>query len=190
MIAATTARLLAVAREAFAAEGFGAVSLDELAARAGMTRGAIHHHFGNKAGLFEAVLRQLEAEIGVELDRVAAEFKDPWEGFRRCAHVYLDLAVAPGRRRILFQDAPAVLGGRAYEILVDSGLSDIVESLRGMIEAGRIAAPDPVALAHVLNGAVVNLAFWVAEEADGRAAAAHATLDRLFLGFTPAHPGG
>ena len=61
----TSDRILAVAREVFTSQGVAQASLDAIAAQAGVTRGALHHHFTNKAGLFEAVLLQMDAEIGV-----------------------------------------------------------------------------------------------------------------------------
>lgn len=185
---ATADRLIAVARAAFADQGFAAVSLDALAAAAGMTRGALHHHFGNKAGLFEAVLRRIDAEIGAELDAISAAEPDPWTAFRQCYHHYLDAALAPDRRRILFQDAPAVLGLKAVEIQLESGFAEIVADLRALMDRGALPGLDPEALAHLLNGATVQLAFWAAA-APGREGAAHATLAAVFDGLSPSGAG-
>lgn len=185
----TADHLLATATGAFAVQGFGAVSLDALAAEAGLTRGALHHHFGNKAGLFEAVLRRVVADLGVTLDAVwAADLaagRGRWAAFRHCFHVYLDEALRPDRCRILFRDAPAVLGVAAYDIIMDEGFGAIVEDLRGLVDEGRVAAVDPVALAHLMNGAAINLAFWAAEGApdDDRLARAHQALAAMFDGL-------
>lgn len=185
---ATTERLIAAAHRAFAERGFAEVSLDALAAEAGVTRGALHHHFGNKAGLFEAVLRRIDAEIAAEMQAVWEAKTDAWEGFRACFHVYLDAVLRPDRRRILFQDAPAVLGMKSVDILMESGFGDMVSDLQGLIANRRISAPDAEALGHLLNGASINLAFWAAEDpADqGRRERAHATLAALFDGLTQA----
>lgn len=186
----TAARLIAVAAPAFAMQGFAAVSLDHLAAEAGVTRGALHHHFGNKAGLFEAVLREAVEGLGQRLDTKwegeIATGADRWTAFRRCIHLYLDEALQPDRRRILFQDAPAVLGVQAFDIVMDHGFGTMVEDLRGLVEGGRIPPVDPLALAHLLNGAVVNLAFWAADAPPGedRLARAHAALAAVFDGLT------
>jgi AcrR family transcriptional regulator len=181
----TADRLIAVAQAAFARGGVGAVSLDALAAEAGVTRGALHHRFGNKAGLFEAVLRRIVAEIGAELDRAYAGAPDPWTGFCLCFHVYLDAVLRPDRARILFQDAPAVLGVRAMDILLAEGFGELVDDIRGHVARGRIAPADAVALAHMLNGATLNLAFWAAEAPVGqpRADQAHAALSVLLQGL-------
>jgi AcrR family transcriptional regulator len=182
----TTDRLLRVARRCFAEQGFAAVSLDTISAEAGVTRGALHHHFTNKAGLFEAVLRQIDTELGQVMQQVWDAEPDPWAGFRLCFHAYLDHALRPDRRRILFQDAPAVLGLKAVDILMESGFGETVEDLRNMIAEGRIAPVDPTALAHLLHGAAINLAFWAAEgaESDRRLMRAHATLAAVFDGIS------
>lgn len=181
----TSARLIATARRAFAEQGFAQVSLDALAAEAGVTRGALHHHFTNKAGLFEAVLRAVDAEIGAELDRIHDREPDPWQGFRASFHAYLDLALRPDRRRILFHDAPAVLGTRALEILMNSGFATIVSDLRRLIDDGRIRPIQPEALAHTLNGAVMAQVIWLSDGDDpDRTKAAHDALDALFDGLT------
>ena len=183
----TAARLVATARRAFAERGFAQVSLDALAAETGVTRGAPHHHFTNKAGLFEAVLRAVDAEIGQELDRLYEAEQDRWAALRSCFHAYLDLALHPDRRRILFLDAPAVLGTRSIEILMASGFGPMVEDLAVLVAQGRIRAIHPEALAHVLNGAVMAQVMWLAGSGDddaNRLAAAHAALDAVFDGLT------
>lgn len=182
----TTGRLLTVARQAFADRGFAEVSLDGLAAEAGVTRGALHHHFTNKAGLFEAVLRRMDAEIAAEIRATLDRASDPWDGFRAGFHSYLDALLRPDRCRILFQDAPAVLGMKSIDILMESGFGEMVADLGQLIAAGRIAAPDAEALGHLLNGATMNLAFWAAEGPadDGRRDRAHAALAAIFDGLT------
>ncbi|URI07328.1 TetR family transcriptional regulator [Aquincola tertiaricarbonis] len=185
---ATTDRLIVVAHRAFAEHGFADVSLDALAAEAGVTRGALHHHFGNKAGLFEAVLRRIDAEIGGEIQAVWEATPDDWEGFRACFHAYLDAVLRPDRSRILFQDAPAVLGMKAVDILMESGFGDMLAELQGLIDRRRISTPDAEALAHLLNGATINLAFWAAEgpSTERRRERAHATLASVLDGLTQA----
>lgn len=183
----TAARLVATARRAFAEQGFAQVSLDALAAEARVTRGALHHHFTNKSGLFEAVFRAVDAEIGLELDLIYDAEADPWQAFRLCYHAYLDLALRPDRARILFRDAPAVLGAQAMDILMQSGFATIVEDLDRLIASGRLHPLNPEAVAHILNGAVMAQVLWLAsdEQPDpARLRAAHAVLDCVFDGLS------
>jgi len=177
----TTDRLIAVAHRAFAERGFAEVSLDALSAEAGVTRGALHHHFTNKAGLFEAVLRRIDAEIGAEMQAAADASADAWTAFQRCFHVYLDGVLRPDRCRILFQDAPAVLGMKSVDILMESGFGEMVADIQALIDARTLAAQDAEALGHLLNGATINLAFWAAEgpAVEDRPARAHAALAGL-----------
>lgn len=188
-------RLVGVAARAFAAQGVAGVSLDALAAEAGVTRGALHHHFGNRAGLFQAVLRRTVSDIGAALDaRWEADIAggmDRWTAFRAYSHAYLDAVLAPDRRRILFQDAPAVLGELAWDIILSEGFGAMVEDLARLVAEGRVVAADPLALGHALNGATVNLAHWASqgEAAEGRLARAHGTLAVLFDGLASSSDG-
>lgn len=185
----TAKRLVTTAHRLFAEQGFAAVSLDALAAEAGVTRGALHHHFTNKAGLFEAVLRAVDAEIAEELNALYDSLPDPWQAFCACYHRYLDAVLRPDRRRILFQDAAAVLGQKATDILMESGFVVIVQDLSDLMAAGRLRPLDPAAVAVTLNGAVLAQAMWLASDAGPDAArltAAHAALDAVFDGFVTA----
>ena len=190
----TTEALLAAGRAAFAENGFAATPLEALAAAAKVTRGALHHHFTNKTGLFEAVLRRIVAEVAAEvatemnakLNAAGSAAPDDWISFQSGFHAYLDAILRPDRRRILFQDGLAVLGVKTFDILMESDFGTMVEALRRLITAGRIAATDPEALGHLMNGAAINLAFWAAEGApsDNRLPRAHAALQTLFDGLT------
>lgn len=179
----TTGRILAVAREVFTSQGVAQASLDAISAQAGVTRGALHHHFTNKAGLLEAILREMDAEIGAEIDAAWCPDTPSWDSWRACFHQYLDAVLRPDRLRLFFLEAPAVLGARAFDLLLESGLADLVEGLSDSRVQGELATTDAEALAITLNGAALNLAFWVAED-PARLPRAHRMLDALFDGLT------
>jgi AcrR family transcriptional regulator len=182
----TTGRILAVAREVFTTQGVAQASLDAISARAGVTRGALHHHFTNKAGLFEAVLRRMDAEIGEELEAAWDPDLPSWTAWRACFHQYLDAVLRPDRLKLFFLEGPAVLGAEAFDLLLTSGLSDVVEGLSDPEVRRALTVADAEAMAIMLNGAALNLAFWVAEapEDAGRKLRAHRMLDALFDGLT------
>jgi AcrR family transcriptional regulator len=182
----TTGRILAVAREVFTAQGVAQASLDAISARAGVTRGALHHHFTNKAGLFEAVLRRMDAEIGDELEAAWDPSVPSWTAWRACFHQYLDAVLRPDRLKLFFLEGPAILGVQAFDLLLSSGLSDVVEGLSDPEVQRALSVADAEAMAITLNGAALNLAFWVAEAPDDadRKARAHRMLDALFDGLT------
>lgn len=161
MIEDTRARLIASARQAFATQGYVNTSMDDFTARAGLTRGALYHHFGDKKGLLAAVVAQLDSEMDARLQLISDQAQDPWDGFCERCRTYLRMAQDPQIQRIVLQDAPAVLG--------DTGAQQhCVESLRqlleGLMQAGAIAQGPSVALAQLINGSLVNTALWIARD--------------------------
>ena len=185
MITETTARLLAAARKAFAEQGYAETSMDALCAEAGLTRGALYHHFGGKDGLLEAVVRQIDAEMSARLEAVYDGIPDPWIGFKDCCKAYLSLALEPEIQRIMLRDAPAVLGQRFREIDGVTAVSAIMEALEDLIDQGRLRRADPEALARLINGALVDGALWIAASLDPEMARDRAAeaLDLLLEGL-------
>jgi AcrR family transcriptional regulator len=183
---ATMARILAVARDAFASQGVAQVSLDEISASAGVTRGALHHHFTNKAGLFEAVLCAMNVEMATEIRATWTPALPSWTAWRACFHGYLDAVLQPDRLRLFFLEGPAILGPRAFDLLLTSGLSDLVEGLSEPEVQMSLLVSDSEVLATTLNGAVLNLALWVAArpEAPDRGPRAHRMLDAILDGIS------
>jgi len=187
MIAQTTEKLIAAARLAFARDGYAAASMDALTAEAGLTRGALYHHFGGKAGLLEAVVRQLDSELGVRIEAVWASIPDKRAALRATCEAYLDSALEPEIQRILFIDAPAVLGQRLREIDAESSVGAIMEALAELSEECGTRIDDPETLARILNAAMIDLALWIAASEDQPATARRAKaglralLDRLGL---------
>lgn len=164
MIEATRAKLLAAGRQAFAAEGYAQASMDELTAKAGLTRGALYHHFGGKPGLLAAVVAQMDAEMDERLEAVLAAHADPWEGFLAYCRAYLAMAQEAEIRRIVLQDARSVLTGTDQGEQHRKCIQFVANFLQGLMEQGVIVQASAPALARVLNGCLVEAAFWIAEE--------------------------
>jgi AcrR family transcriptional regulator len=188
MTAGTTARLVAAARAAFRTEGFAAASMDALCAEAGVTRGALYHHYGGKEGLLEAVVRQIDAEIAARLDAEEARHDDPWEAFRACCHLWLEQALDPEVQRIYLRDAAAFIGPRIREMDETQAIAPIRESLSELMALGRVTRTDPDALARMVNGALCEAAIWVAASPrpDEALQRAHAATDTLLRGLATA----
>ncbi|KRP48229.1 DNA-binding transcriptional regulator, AcrR family [Pseudomonas libanensis] len=161
MIEATRARLIASARRAFATQGYANTSMDDFTAQAGLTRGALYHHFGDKKGLLAAVVAQLDREMDERLQRISEQAAEPWSGFCERCRAYLRMAQDPEIQRIVLQDAPAVLGNTGPQ-------QDCVESLRQLLEAlmqaGLMPQAPSQALAQMINGSLVNTALWIARD--------------------------
>lgn len=189
----TRSTLLQTGRAFFARRGYADTSMDELTAQAGLTRGALYHHFGDKQGLLAAVVAQIDAEMDARLQAISDTAADPWLGFCQRCHTYLEMALEPEIQRIVLRDARAVLGVAAPEAqgqCVDSMQQRIAQ----LVEQGHIAAVDPHALAALVYGSLESAAFWIAQAESGEAGAvrlAHSlqALDLLLQGLrTPPSP--
>jgi len=162
MIDETRVRLIAAARHAFGTAGYANTSMDDLTAKAGLTRGALYHHFGGKEGLLAAVVDQIDEEVHQRLVKMSATAPSLWEGFRRRCRAYLELSLEQEIRRIIMQDARAVLGdiSPAAQSHCIAALQDMLEKL---IEQRVIEQTDAQAVAHMLYGVVTEASFWIAE---------------------------
>jgi len=173
---ATRRRLLRAARRLFAKRGYAGVGTEEIVRAAGVTRGALYHHFAGKRELLEAVYEQIEAELTEEIAAGAlAAGSDPIEALRAGAEMFLDHCMEPEVQRIVLLDAPAVLGWERWrEIAGSYGLGLIEGALGGAIEAGAIRRQPVKPLAHALMGALDEVAMYVARAEDPVAARAEA----------------
>jgi AcrR family transcriptional regulator len=170
---ATQATLIGTARRLFAERGYAGVGTEEIVREAGVTRGALYHHFDGKAGLFRAVFEQLEEELAQRLAHEALSRSDPWEAMVAGLEMFLDVCVEPEVQRIALIDAPSVLGWETWrEIEGRYGLGLIRMGLENLMDAG-IARRQPVdPLAHALLGALSEAGLYVARADDVPAARA------------------
>ena len=164
MIEATRAKLITAARAAFAQHGYAQASMDELTAQVGLTRGALYHHFGGKAGLLAAVVAQMDVEMDARLEDVLRAHDDPWQGFLAYCRAYLAMAQEAEIRRIVLQDARAVLTGTDQGAQHQQCIQFIARYLQDLMAQGVIVPGSAQALARLLNGCLVEAAFWIAEE--------------------------
>lgn len=150
---ATYEALLDSASACFFENGFGATSLDHVAQRARVTKGAIYHHFTSKRELFLAVLeRQQEHSVG-SVTQAGETASDAWSGIVAAVDAFLETISDPIYRRLCWVEGPSALGfeewwacGERYEIEV------IRRLLRRAAEAGVLVVEDLDMLAHVLFG--------------------------------------
>ncbi|MQA83590.1 MAG: TetR family transcriptional regulator [Streptosporangiales bacterium] len=183
--AATRAALIAAARELFAARGFADTGREEIVKHAGVTRGALHHHFGSKTELFRAVFEDVEREL---TERVAGTLTadSPMEGLRRGCEMFLEAATDPAVQRIVLTDAPSVLGWRTWrEIDARYGLGLAIGALDAVMDAGQIERRPVEPLAHMLLAALTEAAMLVASSPDPQRTRGEvdAIVDRLLSSF-------
>ncbi|WP_156686901.1 TetR/AcrR family transcriptional regulator [Mycobacterium sp. Marseille-P9652] len=165
----TREALIAAARPLFGEHGFADVALEAVVRAAGVTRGALYHHFADKTELFAAVFERVEAEVATRMgEAIAASGQtDPVEIMRLGAAFWLDASSDPEVQRIVLVDAPAVLGSARWtEIGNRYNLGLVRELLSGAIESGRIP-PQPVeATAVTVLGAMREATLYIARADD------------------------
>jgi|SRR4051812_16674006 AcrR family transcriptional regulator len=183
---ATRAKLLRVGRDLFARRGFAGVATEEIVRRAGVTRGALYHHFRDKRDLFAAVVEQVEQEVLERVAEAALTESDAWEQQRAAIGAYLDVCLERDVQRIVLVDAPSVLGIEAWrEIEAKYGLALVQAGLQSLIDAGYME-PQPVEpLAQLFLGALTEGGLLIAR-AEHREAARRDVgdgLDRILRGL-------
>jgi AcrR family transcriptional regulator len=168
---ATRAGLLSAARELFVERGYAAVGTEEIVARAGVTRGALYHHFADKQDLFRAVHEQIEAELVAGIGERMAGVEDPWELIATGLRAFLDACTDPAIMRVALLDAPAVLGWQEWRSISERhGMGLVSAGLQNAMDRG-VLAPRPVRpLAHLLMGAMSEAAMTIVNAPDPRAA--------------------
>ncbi|MFN3877583.1 MAG: TetR/AcrR family transcriptional regulator [Brevundimonas sp.] len=157
----TKARLVTAARQAFATQGYAAASMDDLTADAGLTRGALYHNFGDKKGLLQAVIDQIDAEMLVRM-RAAGEGLPPWDAFVAEGVAYIEMSLEPEIQRIMLLDGPAVLGDPSRWPNQTACLRTTTQMIQALIDDGFVKPMNAEAAAHLVNGAALNAALWVA----------------------------
>ena len=159
----------------FARDGYAGVALDDVAADAGVTRGAVYHHFGSKEGLFRAVLQAAHLEVGNTVAATADQVEDPWDGFVVGCETFVRACLDDRFRRILLVDGPALVGMAAWREGDAAGSArHLAEAVTELQALGLIDATVGPALVPMLSGALNEVALWAAEADDREAAVADA----------------
>jgi AcrR family transcriptional regulator len=150
--ARTRAALLKAARELFAEKGFAGTGREEIAERAGVTRGALYHHFDSKTDLAAAVVDELQAELVDLVVAAALRGKGVREQLHLGCRAYMDASADPTMARIL-ADAPAVLGIAHCRSLDAAACVPLLEQVFAEARVEGIEVPgDPTIVATLLLG--------------------------------------
>lgn len=166
MVEESKAKLVKAARHAFATKGYAAASMDELTAEAGLTRGALYHNFGDKKGLLQAVIDQIDGEMLARMRITSAKAKNLWDGFVDEGVAYIEMALEPEIQRIMLLDGPAVLGDPSRWPNQTTCLRTTTETIETLIRNGTVKPMDAEAAARLVNGAALNAALWIAAADD------------------------
>ncbi|HWA65800.1 MAG TPA: helix-turn-helix domain-containing protein [Mycobacteriales bacterium] len=166
----TRGALLNAARELFGGQGYAATSIEEIVDRAGVTKGALYHHFADKEALFQAVFEQVQLEVS---DAAVAEFNQPdsWDALVAGCLLWVDAHEDPAVRQIALIDARVVLGWQtAREIETRFSTVALRGALRKAMHAEVVVRQPLRPLSAMLIGALSEACLYVASADDGAAA--------------------
>jgi AcrR family transcriptional regulator len=188
----TRAELLTAARATFVERGFADASLIEIAQRAQATTGALYHHFADKRAIFAAVAEEIEAELVDHIERSAPPTADAWTLIAHAITETLEFASRPGIARIIFRDAPTILGADAWlEIEMRHSYGRLHRVLSALAAAGQLGDYDPGLVTGIILGALVQTvtAMVAAENDPATLRAAKAAMQAVPTAFRSATPG-
>lgn len=162
--AATRATLIDTARTLFA-NGYEAVSTPAIAAAAGVTRGALYHHFTDKRALFEAVVERVAADLVNRIHAAATKQEaDPLAAVIAGCRAFVAACQDIETRQIFLIDAPTVLGWSTWRAIdARHGLGSLKEGLAACAATGLLSPDDIDAVAHLISGALNEAVFLLAD---------------------------
>jgi AcrR family transcriptional regulator len=186
---ATREALLAAARELFGTRGYAETSLEAIAEAAGVTKGALYHHFTGKAQLFQLVFEDVKRELSSRLASVL-QAADPWEGLVAACRTYIETHTDPAVQRIVLLDARSVLSHEAWRD-VDSQWGAVMfrAAFRRAINRGVVVELPLTTLAMIVTGALAEACLLVANSDDPTSARADAlsVIEPLLQGLRSAN---
>lgn len=152
--AETTEKFVAIARALFAANGYANTSTPEIVRAAGVTRGALYHHFGDKQGLFRAVIEHEASLVAQDINLNSIDSKTARQALLDGALAYFDAMAVEGRAELLLIEGPAVLGFQTMmEIDQKNGGNELKLGLDAAVKNGDLAPMATREMADILSAA-------------------------------------
>jgi len=162
----TRKALVAAARQLFLEKGYAEAGTPELVRAAGVTRGALYHHFEDKKAIFRAVAESELAEVAKLINRSTSNSSTAMQALESGTRAYLDAMQTPGRAHLLLVEGSAALGVQIMKQLnSDSAARTLRDGLAAAMAAGEIPQLPLDALTAVLDAAFDRAALEIAQGA-------------------------
>lgn len=185
----TRQALVDSACELFTKRGYAGTSLDEIAKRARVTKGALYHHFSGKQAMFEAAFDAVERHTIERLRRIVSQPGDPWQTAMAALRSYIQICLEPPYQRIVVHEGPVVMGWERWREAEDQYSFGLIrQTVQSMVDAEAIEDIPVEVTSRLLFGALSAAATVIATAADQERAGAEVTtavermLERLRLG--------
>jgi AcrR family transcriptional regulator len=164
----TRRAILDRARYLFSSKGYAATGTEEIISELGITRGALYHQFGDKLGVFKAVIAEAYGEMTSYIGLKVSPIEDSWGQLVIGCQAFLEVAQHEDLRRLVFIEAPAVLAADTLVEFDQYGFGLLYESIQTVAAEGQLITADAEGFAHLVNGALNELAAWVAKSDDSK----------------------
>jgi AcrR family transcriptional regulator len=162
----TRRAILDRARHLFATKGYAATGTEEIISELGITRGALYHQFGDKLGVFKAVIAEAYSEITDYILTKIQPIDENWEQLVVGCQAFLAIAQRDDLRRLVLIEAPAVLAADTLVEFDRYGFGLLHQGIDRVVKESKLETIDPEGFAHLVNGALNELATWVARSDD------------------------
>lgn len=180
----TSKILLTIARKHFSTYGYKDTSLESIVEEAGVTRGAIYHHFKNKKSLFKAVLSEVQCEVGLSVEKESTLGKDPWEELILGCVGFVESATKMTNKRILLIDAPNVIEWSEWKKMDnENSVLLLEEQLVILRNSGNLIDFDIKIISHMISGALNDLSIFIAETGELDKLEVYKGIEYLLSGF-------
>jgi AcrR family transcriptional regulator len=184
--AETMRRLISVARTQFTEHGYAQSSTETIVRLAGVTRGALYHHFGNKEGLFRAVVAEVQRDVARRVAQASQAAVHPWDQLLVGCRAFLRASLEPDVQRIMLIDGPATIGWEAWRQMdAENAMRLLEEGIRELVDMRLIEVASVSAATHLLSGAMNEAVLWIARSEQPHEALDEtiATLEQLLAGL-------
>ncbi|MEK1870035.1 MAG: helix-turn-helix domain-containing protein [Ensifer adhaerens] len=162
----TRAAILDAARGLFVTRGYADTSTPDIVAAAGLTRGALYHHFEDKKALFRAVAEREAIAVATSIEQATSGDLSARQALKVGARAYFDAMREPGRIRLLLLDGPAVLGKlEMMAIDVANAQRTLEEGIAEAMAPATVSAERLSAMASLLSAAFDRAALDIADGA-------------------------
>ncbi len=167
----------------FTKHGYSATSLDEVAKRARVTKGALYHHFSGKQALFEAAFDAVESTVMTRLAEIVVGPGDPWDRAMNGILDYIEICLDPSYQRIVIHEAPVVMGWERWREAEDHFSFGLVRAgIQALVDSGEIDHDLPVEVtARLLFGTLTAGATLIARADDPKKAGAEVSATVLTM---------
>lgn len=162
----TRSRLVESARQLFTEHGYAPVTVEQIARHAGVTQGALYHHFTGKREVFSAVATMVGTEVVTAVAADLSEEETAWDAATSAIDSFLVQCLRPDVQRILYIDGPSVGWQQWREGSRTLGVSLVESILVRLKKEGLIATRSVRSLAHLLVGALNEAAIVIADAKD------------------------